>query len=200
MNAIREYIYGLISIVLIGWLIFAWAVGYTYFSGQSVIIDNPTDKEISVKINDEEYKVEPKWRIIAKVGYRESKVYLNNEEKGTFKKEYKFEPLKWMGDYTKIFKKDILNPTNSIYFISYEIYGGSSTNGIKDKVTDKLLIPVEWNYDLDQDFPDVITTKSRITKSITKSKIFRKDDYIKTYDVDTKELEKYLEEEFYNKK
>lgn len=62
---------------------------YTKFQFNTVIVDNPTDAEISVKIDSgEEFKIAAKASVKQKIADGEHEVFVNGESVGKFDKKY----------------------------------------------------------------------------------------------------------------
>jgi hypothetical protein len=150
---------------------------YTKFQFNTVIVDNPTDAEISVKIDSgEEFKIAAKASVKQKIADGEHEVFVNGESVGKFDKKYSMDAaLSYFG------KSAILNPTLDYYVLEYIPYGG--TTNLEDRLIEgQLYMAPEWNFGLDETTPDSITVRSRGgSKTIVKKKIWRIEDYAKEY-------------------
>ena len=97
--------------ILITFVVVAIVAGaayfYTKFQFNTVIVDNPTDAEISVKIDSgEEFKIAAKASVKQKIADGEHEVFVNGESVGKFDKKYSMDAaLSYFG------KSAILNPT-----------------------------------------------------------------------------------------
>lgn len=186
---------GIIIVLLV--LAAAGAIGYSYFNGQKSIIDNPLTAEIKVQIDSAEYNVPANSQLEVKVPYGEHEVKLDGQNVGKFTNTFDFK--KSIFNLVKFnFQKSIINPTESEYVLSYEIYttSSSATNNHEDKFVFDLYIPATWDYGLTEDYPTEVTVSSRRgsgSKTIIKEKIFRIEDYVKHYGLE-EEYKKALEE------
>lgn len=186
---------GIIIVLLV--LAAAGAMGYSYFNGQKSIIDNPLATEIKVQIDSAEYNIPANSQLEVKVPYGEHEVKLDGQNVGKFTKNFDIE--KSFSNILEFnFQKSIINPTESEYVLSYEIYTTSTSikNGIKDKFVSDLYIPATWDYNLNEEFPEEVTissTRSGGSDSVTKEKIFRIKDYVKYRGLE-EEYKKALEE------
>lgn len=186
---------GIIIVLLV--LAAAGAMGYSYFNGQKSIIDNPLTTEIKVQIDSAEYSIPANSQLEVKVPYWEHEVKLDGQNVGKFTKNFDIE--KSFSNILEFnFQKSIINPTESEYVLSYEIYTTSTSikNGIKDKFVFDLYIPATWDYNLNEEFPEEVTissTRSGGSDSVTKEKIFRIKDYVKYRGLE-EEYKKALEE------
>lgn len=186
---------GIIIVLLV--LAAAGALGYSYFNEQKSIIDNPLTTEIKVQIDSAEYNIPANSQLEVKVPYGEHEVKLDGQNVGKFTKNFDIE--KSFSNILEFnFQKSIINPTESEYVLSYEIYTTSTSlkNGIKDKFVSDLYIPATWDYNLNEEFPEEVTissTRSGGSDSVTKEKIFRIKDYVKYRGLE-EEYKKALEE------
>lgn len=186
---------GIIIVLLV--LAAAGAMGYSYFNEQKSIIDNPLTTEIKVQIDSAEYNIPANSQLEVKVPYGEHEVKLDGQNVGKFTKNFDIE--KSFSNILEFnFQKSIINPTESEYVLSYEIYTTSTSikNGIKDKFVSDLYIPATWDYNLNEEFPEEVTissTRSGGSDSVTKEKIFRIKDYVKYRGLE-EEYKKALEE------
>lgn len=186
---------GIIIVLLV--LAATGAMGYSYFNGQKSIIDNPLATEIKVQIDSAEYNIPANSQLEVKVPYGEHEVKLDGQNVGKFTKNFDIE--KSFSNILEFnFQKSIINPTESEYVLSYEIYTTSTSlkNGIKDKFVSDLYIPATWDYNLNEEFPEEVTissTRSGGSDSVTKEKIFRIKDYVKYRGLE-EEYKKALEE------
>lgn len=186
---------GIIIVLLV--LAAAGAMGYSYFNEQKSIIDNPLTTEIKVQIDSAEYNIPANSQLEVKVPYGEHEVKLDGQNVGKFTKNFDIE--KSFSNILEFnFQKSIINPTESEYVLSYEIYTTSTSlkNGIKDKFVSDLYIPATWDYNLNEEFPEEVTissTRSGGSDNVTKEKIFRIKDYVKYYGLE-EEYKKALEE------
>lgn len=168
-------------------LIIAAIGGYFYIDNtlKNVIIDNPTTAEISVKIDETEYKIPAKSNVTAKIGYGKHTASLNGENVGEF--DHQRDDMVVLFDKIFELKHSVLNPTKQDYILETLVYGGTS---IPDpKVINDLYISQRdnhWHYAIDETAPTTITSKRR--GSITKYKIWRSEDFTKEYGVNIEEI------------
>lgn len=147
---------------------------YRYLEYNKIIIDNPSLKEIKVKIDsNDELVLAPKSLKTIRLFPWEHEVFLNWKSVWKFKKE-KFDISNWIFSKNK---KWILNPTKSNYFIE-EIYfweapWNSSNNVIE---TSELFILNDFDYWLEEDLPKEVSLKD-LEKFTTKTKIYRNTKY-----------------------
>lgn len=172
------------------------AIGAYIFANnkfKNIIIDNPTNAEITVKIDDTEHKIPALGSLTTAVNYGTHSVSLNGENVGDF--EHKKDHIVMLMLKIADPKFPVLNPTKTQYVIVHEIYTSSADkeNTISDPVVRDLYIPATWNYGLDEAFPTTVSTTSRrgspSNKEIVKNKIFRVADYTKEYGIEVGEDE-----------
>lgn len=180
--------YLLIALFIIGGLLI-WRV----WEGRSVIVDNPTDQEISFQIDGKTYHLSANssQKITLKNG--EHRLKIDGEEYSFKKKGFTFE-----GGIDAVLdqgigatKYAILNPTQSMYVLSYEYYGDGDPEYPEDQDFDAIYFEVRADYGLDESYPDTISL-SKGTKGTFKTKLFRAWEYLEEYDL----LEDGDEEEY----
>ena len=180
--------YLLIALFIIGGLLI-WRV----WEGRSVIVDNPTDQEISFQIDGKTYHLpaDSSQKITLKNG--EHRLKIDGEEYSFKKKGFTFE-----GGIDAVLdqgigatKYAILNPTQSMYVLSYEYYGDGDPEYPEDQDFDAVYFEVRADYGLDESYPDTISL-SKGTKGTFKTKLFRAWEYLEEYDL----LEDGDEEEY----
>lgn len=171
--------YLVIALFILGGLLLwrAW-------EGRSVIIDNPTDQEISFEIDGKNYHLaaDSSQKITLKNGEHSLKI---DGEEYSFKKE----GFALKGGIDAVFdqgigaaKYAILNPTQSLYVLSYEYYGDGEPEYPEDQDFDAVYFEVRADYGLDESYPDTISL-SKGTKGVFKTKLFRGRDYLEEYDL-----------------
>lgn len=169
-------------------LIIAAIGGYFYIDNtlKNVIIDNPTTAEISVKIDETEYKIPAKSNVTAKIGYGKHTASLNGENVGEF--DHQRDDIITLFDKVFELKHSIVNPTEMPYVLDTHMYGGSGSNGIEPKILEGLYISHRehfWHYTLGEKAPSSISTGRRGGSStIYKRQIWRFEDYAKEYGID----------------
>lgn len=171
--------YLVIALFIIGGLLI-WRI----WEGRSVIIDNPTDQEISFEIDGKNYHLaaDSSQKITLKNG--EHSLKIDGEEYSFKKKGFTFE-----GGIDAVLdqgigaaKYAILNPTQSLYVLSYEYYGDGEPEYPEDQDFDAVYFEVRADYGLDESYPDTISL-SKGTKGVFKTKLFRGRDYLEEYDL-----------------
>ena len=173
----------IISLVVIAAI---WIWGYMFYKNwNSILVDNPTDKEISVKLNSDwvEKKISPNTGLEMKIKSGDNEVFLNWKSVWKFQKGYM--------DFNAF-----LNPTKSIYISEYWLYSDrdwyesklpinkieaywNKTEGPFKKY-EWLFIKWTWDYYLNQEFPETISLWKRKHYKI-KEKLFRYSDFVKMY-------------------
>lgn len=179
---IKLFLAAAIFLVLV---IGAWFIFYT--NATNIYVDNPTETPLSFKISDwEEYSLAAYTWMEVKLKTWNNKLFVNWAEV-------------WSFDRKSVWPKSFLNPTEDVYVQEYLVYGDlekwrdSLPNG---KVTaydndlewpfkqlEWIYITWDWDYWLNEDFPDEITIPE--WKSfVVKSKVYRFDDFVDMYNVE----------------
>ena len=159
-----------------------------------LVLDNPTDKEINVLINSNEYTIPSEENLNIKVNYWDHEVttVIDDPEDEEKTKEIK-ESFK---TNEKTPNWSIINPTLSDYVV-WNTYYSIDKEPIPDeylervnidwiryewfiKKTDDVLIENSWDYDLDTDEPDQIEVTEWEEDKIL-SKIWRAKDFSNEY-------------------
>lgn len=164
-------------------------------TSDSFWIDNPLDKEITIKIDDKELKIPAKSGIKEKISF------------GTHELTYNESTIKFIAKPTHY--SVVMNPTLSNYIAYPEIYYYSEsetaqkrgeillnsyardyefTDGITEKVPMRVFnslfienVDGKWDYDIETPFPEDITTNVAQNVSLSadmKVKLFREKDFI----------------------
>lgn len=171
--------YLVLALLIIGGLL-AWRA----WEGRSVIVDNPTDEEISFQIDGKTYHLsaETSEKITLKNGEHTLKI---DGEEYPFKKE----GFALKGGVNAVLdqglgaaKYAILNPTQSVYVLSHEYYGDGDPEYPEDQDFDAVYFEVRADYGLDESYPDTISL-SKGTKGAFKTKLFRGREYLEEYDL-----------------
>lgn len=171
--------YLVIALFIIGGLLI-WRI----WEGRSVIVDNPTDQKISFQIDGKTYHLSANslQKITLKNG--EHRLKIDGEEYSFKKKGFTFE-----GGIDAVLdqgigatKYAILNPTQSMYVLSYEYYGDGDPEYPEDQNFDAVYFEVIADYGLDESYPDTISL-SKGTKGVFKTKLFRAWEYLEEYDL-----------------
>lgn len=186
---------GMIFRALVTLVILCWIFGFAFYQAQKVTIDNPSNKQITVKINEKDYTLEPLTSTTVRIGFGKHKIEVVGDAELTkeFEKNFSFDL-----DYLLQLKDnafgqhDIINPLQFPYFLDYMLYG-SWKNSIQPKLIHDVYIPLSWDYGLDEKFPDTISVSHRNNATtITKKKIFRFKDFAKEYEISEEELLKEI--------
>ena len=181
--------YLVIALFIIGGLLI-WRI----WEGRSVIVDNPTDQEISFQIDGKTYHLsaDSSQKITLKNG--EHRLKIDGEEYSFKKKGFTFEGGidAVLDQGIGVAKYAILNPTQSMYVLSYEYYGDGDPEYPEDQNFDAVYFEVIADYGLDESYPDTISL-SKGTKGVFKTKLFRAWEYLEEYDL----LDGISEEEEY---
>lgn len=185
-----KIIFILVVVLFIAWTFIQWIYTWT----KSITVDNPSWSGITIQFNEEDqifidaYTTKTleldNWKYSLKV---------NNEDMWMFIKEW-------------IWSKSFLNPTNEIYIQEYILYWDENNF---DKLPNNLIeaywnqaewpfkkyegiyISWDWNYFLDENYPDEVTMRQSQTYKI-KSKLYRFDGFADMYNQDY--VEEYIEE------
>lgn len=167
--------------------IFIWFYSsWKNFINSKIYIDNPTEKEIVVQIDNlEEIKIWANSSIEIELKSGIHSLTVDNESVWEFEKPKKSH--KWF-----------LNPTKSKYILEEAIYlvdeDVELPNDVREIIIDDEIYPWpfilyddyyiiwDWNYNLDTDAPKEVMTDSEAYTII--KKIYRKKDFIDMYEQD----------------
>lgn len=165
-------------------------MGYDHWeNSHTVLLDNPTYQEINFQIDGIDYHLDPRGSMPISLEAGEHTIKMNNQEKTFTKPGFK---LSWAIFSSRESLFAVLNPTESTYILSHEIYGGE---GMSDQELEAVLpkydcqvegqlVQCEYekidylyferviNYKLDEKFPNEIHIRHG-GKYIIHSKLFR---------------------------
>lgn len=167
----KNFLKPAIGIFLIVLLIFLF-IFFSFKESKKILIDNPTTKEIKVKIDNwKDIVIPPISSKKVEVSKWKHKVFLNWKEVWEFEKEgFWFSNMG--GNYP------ILNPTLSNYFLVYRSYWDVPLffKQKADQELEWLYFKSVWDYDLDKSFPLTVDLETFEDYTV-KSKIYRPAEY-----------------------
>ena len=167
-----------------------------YKEQETIIMDNPTDKAITFKIDDKEYTLQPK----------EMKEEPLKNGQHTMTVPGKSEPIPF--EQKETYRKSLVNPTGSQYIIWSDVYrnkpgsalpspsvrtslvyiDGKEYEDLLQSVND-YFVPREknqpWRWGLDEEMPEEVTVSNYdkdSTYALKYGKIYRATDFVKDYE------------------